>query len=84
MNASYRPSQKQPGSEDRSVVRAAIRRLAERVSMIVWEADTEGRCTYLNPEAARAFSSPADVHIDDWFAHIHPEDAPGVIAKIQE
>ena len=52
--------------------------------MIVWEADIEGRCTYLNPEVARAFSSPADVHIDDWFAHIHPEDAPGAIAKIQE
>lgn len=52
--------------------------------MIVWEADADGRCTYLDPEAMQAFSSPKDVHINDWFAHIHPEDAPTAIQKILE
>jgi diguanylate cyclase (GGDEF)-like protein/PAS domain S-box-containing protein len=52
--------------------------------MIMWEADANGRCTYLSPEALKAFSSPADVHINDWFAHIHPEDAPAAIQKILE
>lgn len=52
--------------------------------MIVWEADAEGRCTYLNPEAMQRLSSPRDVHINDWFAHIHPDDAAHAIQKIQD
>jgi diguanylate cyclase (GGDEF)-like protein/PAS domain S-box-containing protein len=67
---------------DGSAVRDAVRRIVSEASMIVWEADADGRCTYLNPEALQAFSSPGDVHINDWFAHIHPEDAPAAIQKI--
>ena len=52
--------------------------------MVVWEADAEGKCIYLNPEAMQAFSSPSDVHIHDWLAHIHPEDAPAAIGKIRD
>ncbi|OWW21414.1 hypothetical protein AYR66_19925 [Noviherbaspirillum denitrificans] len=52
--------------------------------MIVWEADADGCCTYLNPDAAQAFSSPRELHINDWFSHIHPEDAPAAIQSILE
>jgi diguanylate cyclase (GGDEF)-like protein/PAS domain S-box-containing protein len=53
---------------------AVLRRLVDEASMIVWEADNDGRCIYLNPEAMSGLAAAQDVHISDWFAFIHPDD----------
>lgn len=51
----------------RSAVNArhVIRRLADDVSMVVWEADADDCCTYLNPAAREGLSSPCEVNISD-------------------
>ena len=64
-------------------VRATVRRLIETASMVVWESDTAGNCTYLNPEAMQGLSCASDVHVNDWLAHIHAEDAVHAIGAIR-
>lgn len=59
-----------------------MRRLAEEASMIVWEADVDGWCTYLNPECMRHLDAPGEINIHDWMAFIHPEDAARVLQDI--
>ncbi|HEY0847074.1 MAG TPA: EAL domain-containing protein [Noviherbaspirillum sp.] len=61
-----------------------MRRLAESAPMIVWEADAEGWCTYLNPECMRHLSSPREINIGERKSLIHPEDAPRVVPLICE
>lgn len=60
------------------------RRLTDEAEMIIWEADADGRCVYLNPGAMKGLETPCLVHIADWQPFIHPEDLPRVTAVVQE
>ncbi|HYD62540.1 MAG TPA: EAL domain-containing protein [Noviherbaspirillum sp.] len=64
-------------------VHSSVRRLLEAATMIVWESNASGQCTYLNPEAMQWFSSAYGLHINDWLAHIHPKDALHAIESIR-
>jgi diguanylate cyclase (GGDEF)-like protein/PAS domain S-box-containing protein len=64
--------------------RQIVRRLIDDAPMIVWEADLDGRCTYLNPEALIGLASAAEVNLSDWFHFIHPEDFPKVAQVVRQ
>lgn len=61
-----------------------IRRLADDASMIVWEADADGCCTYLNPAAMEGLSSPCEVNISGWLRFVHSEDVVRVAHAVRE
>jgi diguanylate cyclase (GGDEF)-like protein/PAS domain S-box-containing protein len=54
--------------------RAIVRRLIDDVAMIIWEADVDGCCTYLNPEAGIEPAAVGNINLADWFRFIHPDD----------
>lgn len=68
------------GTEDKA--KEIMRRLAEEALMIVWEADADGWCTYLNPECMRYLGAPGEINITDWPSYIHPEDAPRALRTV--
>jgi diguanylate cyclase (GGDEF)-like protein/PAS domain S-box-containing protein len=65
-------------------VRSTVRRLIDNAAMIIWEADADGRCTYLNQEALGDLASPADINLSDWYRFIHPEDAEKVSQAVRQ
>ncbi len=62
----------------------AVYRLVENAPMIVWESDTTGRCTYLNPASLADIDTPGAVHVEHWGRLIHPDDAQRVGQALRE
>jgi diguanylate cyclase (GGDEF)-like protein/PAS domain S-box-containing protein len=71
-----------PGSNQRT--RDIVRRIADRASMIVWEAGPDGRCTYLNPEAAEGFAVPEELTTSAWLEVVHPDDRTRVEQTVSQ
>jgi len=71
-------------SENDSSNKEAVRALAGRASMIVWETGVDGRCRYLNPQAMQGLVRPEEVSMDDWRQLIHPEDARRVADTVAD
>lgn len=61
-----------------------LRCLLEGASIIVWEADLHGHCTYLDPQAMQGLSSPSVINIADRIPLIHQDDAPNALNLIDE
>ena len=61
-----------------------VRRLVDDAPMIVWEADVDGRCTYLNPESMAGLASAAEINLSDWFRFIHPDDFPKTAQVVRQ
>jgi diguanylate cyclase (GGDEF)-like protein/PAS domain S-box-containing protein len=61
-----------------------VRRLVDDAPMIVWEANIDGRCTYLNPESMAGLTSAGEVDLSDWFRFIHPDDFPKAAQVVRQ
>ena len=64
--------------------RHVVRRLVDDAPMIVWEADADGRCTYLNPESMAGLASAGEVDLSDWFRFIHSDDFPKAAQVVRQ
>ncbi|NML15959.1 sensor domain-containing protein [Azohydromonas caseinilytica] len=61
---------------------AALRRLADEITVLVWTVDENGRCIQLNHQARAYFRSPDEFSFRAWRGFIHPEDLPQVRATV--
>lgn len=71
-------------SEKATQAHQVLRRLADNASIIVWEADLEGRCIYINPECMEGLVRPEEINLKDWFEFVHPEDFAEAFRKFQQ
>lgn len=68
----------------RDVARDVVRDMADHFALIVWEADNDGRCTYLNPASAKGLNAPEAINTSDWYRVVHPDDSARVTACIAQ
>ncbi|HJV73568.1 MAG TPA: EAL domain-containing protein [Noviherbaspirillum sp.] len=68
----------------RDVVRDIVRDMADHFALIVWEADSNGHCTYLNPASAKGLSAPEAINISDWHRVVHPDDASRIVVSVAQ
>lgn len=61
-----------------------LRRIADEVTLVVWEADIGGRCLYLNPACLNGQTGLPEFSILDWLQFVHPEDLAHVIQVVEE
>ncbi len=55
-----------------------LRELADNGTTLVWTTDAEGRLTILNPATRFLFRDAGPVHLSDWLAFVHADDAESV------
>ncbi|GAB3550232.1 hypothetical protein GCM10027343_33090 [Noviherbaspirillum agri] len=65
-------------------LQSIVRALAEHSTMIVWETDLSGRCTYLNPACMQGLSAPGDICLPDLWQFIHADDKARVAHAIAD
>ena len=60
---------------------ARFRHMAEAVPQVVWEADAEGRCRFVNRRWSEFTGRPVDeaLHGVGWIAFVHPDDVAAVL-----
>ncbi|WP_084267478.1 sensor domain-containing protein [Azohydromonas lata] len=61
---------------------AALRRLADEITVLVWVIDEHGVITQLNRQARVYFERPSQFSFSAWRRFIHPEDKPRVRAAL--
>lgn len=67
-----------PGTHNRPLsppLQAALQRLADSATMVVWMTDTDGTCIYLNPKARSLLPASEVLYQADWMRFVHPDDA---------
>ena len=60
-----------------------LRRIADEVTLVVWESDIGGRCLYLNPACQNGRAKLPEFSILDWLQFVHPEDLAHVIQAVE-
>jgi PAS domain S-box-containing protein len=64
---------------------ARFRALAEASPALIWQVDTQGRAVYLNqPYLDMVGMSACELMPTGWQSRLHPEDAPGYIAALEQ
>lgn len=61
-----------------------LRRIADEAKMVVWEADGDARCLYLNPACMNGGQAELPgITILDWLRFVHPDDLERVTRTIE-
>ena len=64
---------------------ARFRALAEASPALIWQVDAQGHAVYLNQPYLDMFGmSACELMPDGWQSRLHPEDAPGYIAALEQ
>ena len=64
---------------------ARFRALAEASPALIWQVDALGHVVYLNQPCLDMFGmSACELMPDGWKSRLHPEDAPGYIAALEQ
>ena len=64
---------------------ARFRALAEASPALIWQVDAQGHAVYLNQPYLDMFGmSACELMPDGWHSRLHPEDAPGYIAALEQ